>query len=200
MVFTSDHGVLPLISGERDGPRRRHKLDGARLRRMAASIGSFATDRLDYDGQVLGRDAKGNVVIRGTGLYLDPAFLEHLEAVPTRWPLLLAVIPRLDGFEFVDRVVAGRRLRDGDPVESALRRSFDPDRSPHVYIVIRPGDYVARFATGTGHGTPHDYDRDVPLVLMRGSRYRGQRSEEPASPKDARALLLREIEETVTAE
>lgn len=46
----------------------------------------------------------------------------------------------------------------------AWLHGFHPDRSSDILLEFEPGVVVAMF--GTGHGTPHDYDRHVPLLIM----------------------------------
>ena len=49
-----------------------------------------------------------------------------------------------------------------------VQNSFHPDRSGDIYIVLKPyhliGDPLK--SRGTSHGTPHDYDRYVPLLAF----------------------------------
>ena len=64
-------------------------------------------------------------------------------------------------------------LREPQPDSFAafLRNSLHPDRSASslgvrgIEVVVRPGDLVYWGLQGTTHGTPHRYDRWVPLVF-----------------------------------
>jgi predicted AlkP superfamily pyrophosphatase or phosphodiesterase len=40
-----------------------------------------------------------------------------------------------------------------------------PDRAPDLLVISKPQVYVTNATTGTSHGTPHWYDRHVPLIF-----------------------------------
>lgn len=56
------------------------------------------------------------------------------------------------------------------PFLAAERRSYFPQRSPDVMAVPRPGWMFTTYATGTTHGSPHEYDTHVP-ILFYGPRW-----------------------------
>ena len=55
----------------------------------------------------------------------------------------------------------------GDEIGQKVMHSFHPARSGDVIFVLQPYWWVTteKYKTGTGHGTPHDYDTHVPLLL-----------------------------------
>ncbi len=53
-----------------------------------------------------------------------------------------------------------------DPYFSFMRRSFYQPRSPHLTVLLRQWTYLSDRAGGTGHGTPYEYDRHVPIVFL----------------------------------
>jgi predicted AlkP superfamily pyrophosphatase or phosphodiesterase len=53
-----------------------------------------------------------------------------------------------------------------DPYFPFMRRSFYQPRSPHLTVLLRPWTYLSDRAGGTGHGTPYEYDRHVPIVFL----------------------------------
>jgi arylsulfatase A-like enzyme len=61
-----------------------------------------------------------------------------------------------------------------------VQLSFQADRSGDVVFVIQPYWLVASAAyrTGTTHGTPHDYDTHVPLVVYGPGVKPGVRTEQ----------------------
>jgi predicted AlkP superfamily pyrophosphatase or phosphodiesterase len=65
-----------------------------------------------------------------------------------------------------------RRPATQDPIRSALANSYFPGRSGDLFIVPRPywlmdGTPAGKSRSyGTGHGTPHNYDQHVPILLM----------------------------------
>jgi predicted AlkP superfamily pyrophosphatase or phosphodiesterase len=46
-----------------------------------------------------------------------------------------------------------------------LRRGYYPGRSGDVLFVLKPFHVISTEPTGSNHGTPYAYDRQVPLVL-----------------------------------
>ncbi|HSP80974.1 MAG TPA: alkaline phosphatase family protein, partial [Myxococcaceae bacterium] len=52
-----------------------------------------------------------------------------------------------------------------------LRRGYYPGRSGDVLFVVKPFHVISAMPTGTNHGTPHAYDRQVPVLFAgRGVR------------------------------
>ena len=47
-----------------------------------------------------------------------------------------------------------------------VRNSFDPERSGDFVITVAPGCLLSGYDSGTTHGTPHAYDRAIPLVFF----------------------------------
>jgi hypothetical protein len=54
-----------------------------------------------------------------------------------------------------------------DVIGNRAKRSFHPERSGDVYVVLKEW-YLpyAQLSTGTTHGAPYDYDTHVPLMLI----------------------------------
>jgi hypothetical protein len=59
----------------------------------------------------------------------------------------------------------GPRPKD-DPFFDRHQRAFFASRSGDLVARIRKYVYLGGYVGGTGHGTPHDYDRQVPLVFL----------------------------------
>ena len=53
----------------------------------------------------------------------------------------------------------------GDEILARLRRSYYADRSPDLLAVSKKYAYGSFSRTGTGHGSPYDYDREVPILF-----------------------------------
>lgn len=60
-----------------------------------------------------------------------------------------------------------RAFGDGDPLERALRASVAPDNEADLMFLPRPF-YPLEISSlpgkGTNHGSPYDYDRQVPVL------------------------------------
>jgi predicted AlkP superfamily pyrophosphatase or phosphodiesterase len=70
----------------------------------------------------------------------------------------------------VEKVYTRQQLLSGslkdDPIGLAVKRSFDPERSGDVNVILKPYYLVGKkMGTGTTHGSPHPYDTHVPLLL-----------------------------------
>ena len=80
-----------------------------------------------------------------------------------------------------------------DSLARVLRHSWHADRAPHILstqeveIVRRAGDLTFG-ASGTTHGTPHHYDRWVPIVLL-GPGIEGGRRDDPVRTVDVAPTL-----------
>ena len=57
-------------------------------------------------------------------------------------------------------------IAEDDALGQMVRRSFHPDRSGDVMMVLKPYHIIWSRLKGTGHGTPHPYDTHVPLVVF----------------------------------
>jgi len=55
--------------------------------------------------------------------------------------------------------------RAGAPYFEAVVRSYDRERSPDVSIVLKPWWMWGSGTSGTTHGSPYDYDTNVPLLF-----------------------------------
>ncbi len=68
----------------------------------------------------------------------------------------------------VARVYTRHQILEGravyDAVDSRVLRSFNPQRSGDLEIVLNP--FWIRSASGTTHGSPYNYDTHIPLIFM----------------------------------
>jgi len=159
VALTSDHGVLPLPEWLAETETASCPVDGGRQ----------------------------GIVWLGATLFLEM----HLELSPLSWPESWVGIA---GQLTIDRAQAAEedvpvaraigvlehflesqpsireawtaeeiRTRSG-PIASLYRNSFDPERSGDVAIQLEPGCLIGE-TSGTTHGTPYPYDRDVPILF-----------------------------------
>jgi len=77
----------------------------------------------------------------------------------------------------------GNGLPDSALFATAVMRSFRPDRSGDVFILLRPGWIwnVGPDPIGTSHGSPYEEDIHVPLLVW-GAKVKRGSFEEPVSP------------------
>lgn len=191
VVLTADHGVLelpeflasvglgtcPVAGGRIDGKALAKRLDEA-LRRELDPPGSepheapwvqqeslelFVNDRL----------ATARGVARERVLAATRAFLANEPGI--------------------DRVWTREDVLRGDDAFAALyRNSFDAERSGDLFVQTAPTCVLSAYPSGTSHGTPHLYDRQVPLVFsgtgVEPGLVRGRAAPVDIAPTLARAL------------
>jgi hypothetical protein len=56
--------------------------------------------------------------------------------------------------------------KSADPFLALYRNSFYAARSPHLLVRLKRYVYLNDRLGGTGHGSPYDYDRHVPIIFM----------------------------------
>jgi predicted AlkP superfamily pyrophosphatase or phosphodiesterase len=86
----------------------------------------------------------------------------------------------------VDRVIVSTdipHLDAADALASVLKRSYRPDRSGDLYVILGENVLLHDKPAGTSHGTPWPYDTHVPLVFWGNGIKKGHYSI-PASPMD----------------
>ena len=84
-------------------------------------------------------------------------------------------------------------LKDSASYDAAFalyRHSFYEPRSQHLIVQLKKNHYVDRSQGSTGHGSPYDYDRHVPIAFLGRGIPQG-RFEDPAGPEDIAPTLAR---------
>jgi hypothetical protein len=185
LALTADHGVCPLPEAARAEGHPAGRIAVATLKAKANEflVGKF------------GGDAKTRYIESAleTWIYLNHDLMkarglpaEEVEAALAGW------LVRQEGIQAAytrTQLVAG--VAEGDRVGQLVRRSFHPDRAGDVGVVLKPY-YIIWTLTGTTHGSPHAYDRHVPLMLY-GAGVRPGVREEPVRPEVAVTLLARSL-------
>jgi predicted AlkP superfamily pyrophosphatase or phosphodiesterase len=77
-----------------------------------------------------------------------------------------------------------------DPHARLFRNSYDPERSGDLNLVTEPTCLISLDDGGTGHGSPHDYDREVPIVFW-GPGLEPGSTDAPARTVDIAPTLAR---------
>ena len=75
-----------------------------------------------------------------------------------------------------------------DPYLELFKSAFYEPRSPHLNVLPKSNIYVGAAAGGTGHGTPYDVDRHVPVVFM-GRAIKPGRYAQESGPEDIAPTL-----------
>lgn len=181
VVLTSDHGVMPLVevleakgvAATRVSPR---VLQGA-VREALARKYPGADDLIAYFATDVYFDEEA---IRRRGLDLG-----EIEATATVALMSTGVVQRV----YTQAELASVQS-SSDPFLPLFRNAFYQPRSPHLSVLVKPYVYVDARPGGTGHGTAHDYDRHIPIVLMSPVIRRGTYDDE-SGPEDIAPTLAR---------
>jgi hypothetical protein len=175
VLITSDHGVSPLPE-TRDG--------GGRLypERIARRIESALATHFGAGPWLAD--------VLAPFIYLNARARQHPERARLAEVARAALLeePSVRDAWTLERV---RAFGDADPIERALRLSVAPDNEAALMFLTRPYhplDLRDPPDKGTNHGTPYDYDRQVP-VLAWGASVPHRRSAEPIDQMRVAATL-----------
>ncbi len=75
-----------------------------------------------------------------------------------------------------------------DPVGRRSRKSFNAQRTADISVVYKPYHLATAYLTGTTHGTPHEYDTHVPLLVYGMNVIPGRRHD-PVTPQAIAAIF-----------
>lgn len=151
-VLTADHGVAELPERARVEGRKGGRLAGSKLIAEAERI---ADDTLGPGTWIAG--------------YVPPLFT-YTEAGKARHAELTKALrramPRVQGVEAVFDARDGASLRKGNELERLVGASLPDDPPGDLYLVLERGWFDGlRKRGGTNHGSPWDYDREVPVLM-----------------------------------
>lgn len=153
-VLTADHGFMPApelaaARGESAG-----RINSAQL---LARLGAGLASRFGEGNWLLG--------ISASALLLDKRLVAEKNADPNAMAemarTLLLAEPGIAGAYTRSELLSGSRA--GAPFFDAMRRSWHPDLSGDVQYVLKP-NWMFGTSTAT-HGSPHDDDTHVPLLV-----------------------------------
>ncbi|MFI5182908.1 MAG: alkaline phosphatase family protein [Vicinamibacteria bacterium] len=184
VVLTADHGVMPLVE-----VLKKRGIDARRVTPEELQAPVTAALARRFPG------AKGIVAsYDAPHFYLDRAAMERQHIAPEDVEAVISAALKATGF--VEAVYTRRQMLGEAPAEGPeaelFRRAFFEPRSPQILVETRPYVYLDDHPGGTGHGTPHDYDRHVPIVF-RGAGVRPGSYDGECGPEDIAATLGRLI-------
>jgi hypothetical protein len=192
VVVSADHGICPIPEVARAQGK-----DAGRVAKelLTEKAGAFLNQTFAKEGERLPWVEKR----MGTWIYLNRGVLKErgLESgkVETALANWLAKQPGVQAAYTRTQLTKGPLK--GDRVGEMVRRSFDPERSGDVTVVLRPYHLLGPAFVPkkddnyrTTHGSPHSYDTHVPLLVY-GPGVRPGASDERVSPLAAAAILAR---------
>jgi len=156
VAFTADHGATPVPE-----VNQKRKMPGGRIvwNTYRAAAEKALNDKFGA-GQWISFSSDGVIYLRPDpipGKKLDMADVQRVAADAIRaQPHIARVYTRTQ--------LAEGALGQKDPVDTRVRNGFNPARSPDIFTVTEP--YYLFGATGTGHGSPYEYDTHVPVIFL----------------------------------
>jgi len=177
-VLTADHGVLELPEALQEQGIDARRIQGREL----IDVNLAAVERsLEA---TLGDDYVA--VARFAGLRFSASKLAASGIDPGDAQVAAAKALMGEVGMYFDHALTARSLQNrneelaesddrASDVETLMARSFHPARSPDVSLVVKRNHVVWR--AGTTHGSPWDYDREVPLVFLGPGFPAGERTE-----------------------
>ncbi len=181
-VLTADHGSLPLVE-----LLQKHGLNAKRVRSSSIQeivLRALRSEFPNADGLIANFDSPN--------FYLDEEIIARngLKRKVVEQVIVGALMATGD-FEsvYTQSQILDPEFQGGEHL-SLIRNSFYQPRSPHIIATPRQYVYISDNVGGTGHGTPHDYDRHVPIVFM-GPAIKPGRYGEPRGPEDIAPTLAK---------
>lgn len=186
VVLSADHGIVPLPEAARKRGHDAQRIDAKELIKKADAIlkEKFPGSGSSQQGS-LQTEAKEQ-------LYLNPIWLRSVgKTAEEVAPLLADWVKTQPGVQtaYTNGQLRGE-LPPADRIGRMVQRSFHPSRSGDVIPVLAPYCFFASATTksGTTHGSPHDYDTHVPLVVYGPGIKTGVRKE-AVTPQAAAVIL-----------
>lgn len=182
LILTADHGVLPLVEWLQK--------QGIPARRLPASALEKAVTAALKKRYPSASDLVANFEAHAIYLNLESIHRHRLnrsEVEQTAAQALLATGAVAAVYTHGDLL---SQRASSDPYISFFRNSFFQPRSPHLTVLPKKYFYIDDHPGGTGHGTPYEYDRHVPIVWM-GPHIQPGRHPAPAGPEDIAPTLAK---------
>ncbi|MDX1396164.1 MAG: alkaline phosphatase family protein [Gemmatimonadota bacterium] len=156
LVLTADHGVGPTPEETRRRGGDARRIPDATFESDVRAAARAAASEADLDDDLSIR------WLDGPFLRSEGASDRELRRFRRAFAERLAEIDWIE-WAFPSDEVTRADPRGTDPIDW-FGRSYDADRSPDVLYSIRRNHLVG--STTASHGTPHYYDRHVPIVFM----------------------------------
>ena len=182
VVLTSNHGVMPLVEVLQAKEIDSHRASPADFR---AAADNALRARFPGKDDLIAHYDPPNFYLN------EEALRRHQLALETVESALIAGLKSTDLVEAVyTRAQLGSQKQSTDPYLNLFRNSFYPDRSPHLVVRLKKYIYLNERVGGTGHGSPYEYDRHVPLIFM-GAGIKPGKYSSPCGPEDIAPTLAR---------
>lgn len=190
VVLTADHGSLPLVEVlQRKGVKAQRVHDDT-IKEVAQR--AIQSQFPQAPGLIANYDSPN--------FYLNEEVLAKSRL--QRSAVEKAMVRALMDTGYFESVHTHAQILDpafqGDWNLPLIRNSFFQPRSPHIIATPKPYIYISDKVGGTGHGTPHDYDRHIPIIFLGAPVKPGHYSQacgpEDIAPTLAKMLGLKGLE------
>ncbi len=182
VVLTSNHGALPLVEVLQDKGLDARRSSPSDLE--SAVQKELGTRFPAISGLIAHYDAPN--------FYLDEAVMERHQL--RREDVEATITKALLSTDLVEAVYTHSQMlsskQSTDPYVQLFRNSFYQPRSPHLMVRLKRYVYLNDRMGGTGHGSPYDYDRHVPIIFM-GPRVKPGKYASPCGLEDIAPTLAR---------
>jgi arylsulfatase A-like enzyme len=191
IVLSADHGVCPLPEVAPAAVQPRRVLE----RELQVEAEEFLKRVFPGpEGKVFDAVVKEQTPV----FYLNRAWMEKRALSPTETENALGgwLASRPETLTFYTRTRLEKGIPATDIIGQRVLKSFHKDRSGDVFLVTRPYHLLSLESnpnTGTSHGTPHDYDTHVPLIVFGPGVVPGKRETEFVTPQAAAPILARAL-------
>lgn len=179
VALSADHGSRPLVEVQQARGIAARRVAPAVLQKAVAE--AFARK---YPG------VAGLISYFATDFYFDEEVLRRHDL--NRKEVEDTAIEALLSTGVVDRVYTHDDLRttkpSSDPFLTLFQNAFYEPRSPHLTLLLKRDVNLSANVGGTGHGSPYEYDRHVPMIFM-GRAVTPGRYSTPSGPEDIAPTL-----------
>jgi arylsulfatase A-like enzyme len=187
VVLSADHGVLALPEWLDEGSS---PCPVSPSRISPSQLGAALSQHLDERFGVGG----GRWFIRNhLGFFFLPQTSREEEFDPIK--VQHAAAEWLSAQPGVSNVVSRDEVKSGwsrTPLATLHEKSLAQGRGPDLFVESEYGCLFSDYPTGTSHGSPHDYDRRVPLVFF-GAGVKAGETWSRAETIDIAPTLAKEI-------
>lgn len=197
LAVTADHGVCPVVKVSQE----RGISDAERIstKDMQEAIEAHLNAKFGGSGEAKeGAKKRGWIEAFGGSygstfpwIYFNPKMLavygKSREEVARETAQFLTSQPHVA--RAFTRADLSTRFPENDVIGNRVQRSYNPERSGDVYVLLKPYCIPAEgFKEGTTHGTPYNYDTHVPLLVYGPGIVGGVRTE-PITPLATAAIF-----------
>jgi arylsulfatase A-like enzyme len=161
IVLTADHGFMPAPEVSRSQGRDSGRLSGSQL---LARLNAGLAPRFGEGRWVVALSAQA-VVLNHPLIAERKADAAALQDETRR---LLLAEPAMAAAYTRREIESGSRA--GAPFFEQVRKTWDPQRSADIQVVLKPYWMYSSSTSQTTHGSPHAYDTQVP-ILFYGPRW-----------------------------